>query len=397
MRAMTPWIHLVGLAAAGAPAVVVPASAAAASLPVIAIDPERDIDDEGVPARVKARGFTGAAEIKVRGRFSRTLPKKSYALELRDAGGENANAPLLGMPADDDWVLYAAYNDRTLMRNALAYEISRSIGRYAARTRFVELRMHGRTHGVYVLTEKLKLHDARVRGGKDAFLLELTSPRQAPRKGVGFRTPIKRLPIVWDDPDRDDLDARQAARIRAAVARAERAIYSGRPGAWRRHLHGPSAVDHLLLGELFKNQDGMFASAFMTAPRPGAPLRLGPIWDLDLSMGTAGRIEGGRASSGWMLSGRPWADPLYRDAIFKRTMVRRWAELRRKGLQARILRTVDAYERRLSGGPEALDSGRWPTGQRWRPQGSHRSHVLFLEGWLKRRIAWMDANIRGLR
>jgi hypothetical protein len=282
------------------------------------------------------------------------------------------------------------------MRNALGYAISRSIGRYAARTRFVELRMGGDTRGVYVLTEKLKLHDARVRGGKNAFLLEMTSPRQAAEKAPVFRTPLKRLPVAWQDPDRNDLEAREAARIRAAVSRAERSIYSGRPGAWRRYVHGPSAVDHLLLGELFKNQDGMFASVFLTAPRPAVPLRLGPVWDLDISMGTHGRIDGGRASTGWMLNGRPWADPLYRDPVFKRAVVRRWRELRRQGLRGRILRTINRYERRLAGAPARLDSRRWPTGLRWRPKGSHRSHVVFLEGWLKRRIAWMDANVQRL-
>ena len=55
-----------------------------------------------------------------------------------------AESALLGLlsgliGALGDWVLTAAYNDRTLMRNALAYETARSIGRYAARTRFVEL------------------------------------------------------------------------------------------------------------------------------------------------------------------------------------------------------------------------------------------------------------------
>src|SRR5687768_3282513 len=183
------------------------AAPAAAALPRIHVEPERGIDDEGVPARVRAPGYAGPAQIELRGQFSRTLPKKSYALELRDAEGENADAPLLGLPADDDWVLTAAYNDRTLMRNAVAYAASRAIGRYAARTRFVELWIRGRSRGVYVLMEKLKLQRARVPGGDDAFLLELTSPRQAPEKGDGFTTPVRRLPIVWEDPDREDLSA----------------------------------------------------------------------------------------------------------------------------------------------------------------------------------------------
>jgi len=387
---------LTALVVAAAAALGAAQPAAAAPLPRIVIEPERGIDDDGVPARVQAPGFSGPAEIELRGQFSRTLSKKSYALELRDADGDNRDAPLLGMPADDDWVLYAAYNDRTLMRNALAYETSRSIGRYAARTRFVELRIRGRSRGVYVLMEKLKLQKARVRGGDDAFMLELTSPRQAPEKGEGFRTPVKDLPIVWEDPDREDMPAARADEIRASVERTERAIYGGGPGGWRRHLHGPTAVDHILLTELFKNQDGMFASTFLTAPRPSAALRLGPIWDFDISMGARGRVPGGRASSGWMLASRPWAEALYRDPVFARALELRWRELRREGLRGRILRIVDRNERILRGAPVRLDLRRWPAGRPHRPQGSYGSHVRFLEGWLERRIAWIDGNIRNL-
>ncbi len=365
------------------------ALAAAAPLPVISVEPERGIDDKGVPAQVQAPGYSGPAEIELRGNFTRTLPKKPYALELRDAEGENANAPLLGLPADDDWVLYAAYNDRTLMRNALAYEVSRSIGRYAPRTRFVELRIRGRSRGVYVLTEKLKLHPRRVRG---AFLMEMTSPRQARDEDVAFHTPLLHRPFVFQDGDED-----RARAVRAAVSRAERAIVAGGAGAWRRRLHGPSAVDHLLLTELFKNQDGMHASTYVHAPRPSAPLRLGPLWDLDIAMGSPGWVEGAHRPAGWMLAGRTWARHLYRDPAFQRAMQRRWSRLRRDGLRARVLRIVDRFERRLAGAPVRLDLRLWPAGRPHRPRGGYAGHVRDLRRWLVRRIAWIDANLPRLR
>jgi hypothetical protein len=388
---MRPSLLLGVLASAGV--ALACAAPAGAALPVVSVEPERGIDDDGVPARVSAPGFEGRAEIALRGQFSRKLPKKPYKLELRDAAGEDLDASLLGMPADDDWVLYAAYNDRSLMRNALAYATSRWIGRYAARTRFVELRIRGRTRGVYVLMEKLELHPARIRGAEDAFVLEITSPRQALRKGVDFRTPVLRLPILMEDPEREDLGAPRAARIRAAVARTERAIHGGRSGAWRRHLHGSSAVDHLLLNELFKNQDGMFASAFLHAPHPSAPLRLGPIWDFDIAMGARGRVPFGRSSTGWMLGNRPWASALYGDRAFMSAMGSRWRQLRREGIRGRILRTVDRFERRLAGAPVRRDLRRWPAGRPHRPSGSYGSHVRFLEGWLKRRMSWLDRTL----
>jgi CotH kinase protein len=345
-----------------------------AALATVSVDADRRIGRSDVPAQLRAPGFSGEVEIRTRGRWSQRFAKKSYAVELRDA-----EAGLLGMPPDDDWILYAAYNDRTLIRNVLAYETARRMGRYAARTRFVTLRLNGRYHGVYVLMEKLQLHDARVRGD---YLLEMTSPRQARRKDPSFRTPRGR-PVVWADPERDDLDRRRAAQIRRRVARAERALYRG--GAWRRHLHAGAAVDYLLVQELFKNQDAMGASTFMTVA--GGRLRLGPVWDFDFSSGNSHRAPS-RFLHGWMAAERPWAERLYADRGFRRAMARRWAALRRAGLRARLLRSVDVYSRALA--PAARrDSRRWPAGGD-RPRGTHAGHVRALRRWLDRRIAWLD-------
>jgi len=367
-------------------------AAAPAPLPVVSVEAPRRIGGAKVRARMRAPEFEGRIEIGVRGRWSRRYPKRSFSLELQDADGGNRNDPLLGMPADDDWILYAAYNDRTLMRNVLAYDTSRWMGRYAARTRFVRLRLNGRYHGVYVLMEKLKLLDERVDAGKGGFLLERTSVRQSRTKDPSFRTPVTRLPVVWADPEREDLRRREAARAGRAVARAERALYRGSPGAWRRHLHGPAAVDHVLLNELFKNQDGMRTSSFMSAT-PGGPVRLGPIWDFDHSMGNS---TWGPSSvlGGWMLAQRPWAERLYADRAFGRAMARRWRELRRAGLEARLLRQVRAHERRLA--PAARrDSRRWPAAEH-RPRGRRERHVRELRSWLVRRIEWLDANLARL-
>ena len=81
--------------------------------------------------------------IHVRGETSRRFPKKQYAMELRGDGDDtDADRPLLGLPANSDWVLSdpVAY-DRSLIRNALAFELSNRIGRYAPRTRFAEVFM----------------------------------------------------------------------------------------------------------------------------------------------------------------------------------------------------------------------------------------------------------------
>jgi hypothetical protein len=72
------------------------------------------------------------------------------------------NVSLLGMPEESDWVLYAPYSDKSLLRNVLAYQIARSMGRYATRTRFCEVVLNGEYWGVYVLEEKIKRDKNRV-------------------------------------------------------------------------------------------------------------------------------------------------------------------------------------------------------------------------------------------
>jgi hypothetical protein len=74
------------------------------------------------------------------------------------------------MPKESDWILYAPYPDKTLMRDVLAYELSNQLGRWAPRTRFVEIfvsetgrKIARRDYlGVYVLMEKVKRDKHRV-------------------------------------------------------------------------------------------------------------------------------------------------------------------------------------------------------------------------------------------
>jgi len=360
--------------------------AAAAELPVLRVDAARAIPNEPkVPARLRMPGFDGRIGIEQRGQSSRRLfPKKSYAIELR------RDAPLLGMPADDDWVLYAPYNDKTLMRNVVAYETARAIGRYAARTRFVELRLDGRYRGVYVLMERLELGDDRVAGEA---LLEFTFPFQAQFKDPSFRTPVKRRPIVWEDPERGDLSRRRANAIARRVRAAERALYG--PGSWRRRIDEASAIDFALLNELFKNQDGFHGSTYMALHADGR-LRLGPVWDFDIAMGNSD-YGPSRRLRGWMLARRDWAERMYRDRAFTRRMARRWRELRRGGLRRDVLAAVDRSRAQLRGDVVA-NFRRWPVLDRriWpnpRARGSYRAEVRFLRSWLSRRIRWIDRNI----
>ena len=111
------------------------------------------------------------AQIEVRGQTSSGFPKQPYNLELNDPYHNDLEAPLLGLPAESDWVLHNPYSDKSLLNDCLAFELHERMGHYAVRRRFVELfvdQTGGRLEypqdymGVYVLLEKIKVDGNRV-------------------------------------------------------------------------------------------------------------------------------------------------------------------------------------------------------------------------------------------
>ncbi len=117
-----------------------------------------------------AAQWDGRGLVNIRGRASLRYPKRSYTLKVVDEEDEALQVSPLGLPKESDWVLYAPYPDKTLMRDVLAYELSNQIGRWAPRTRFVEVfvnesggKLKARDYvGVYVLEEKVKRDKNRV-------------------------------------------------------------------------------------------------------------------------------------------------------------------------------------------------------------------------------------------
>ena len=95
--------------------------------------------------------YNGKIAIEVRGSTSQQYPKKSYGFETQDLLGANNNVPLLGLPIENDWILYGPYPDKTLLRDVLTYDLSRKFGNYASNWRFCELVIDGEYRGVYIL------------------------------------------------------------------------------------------------------------------------------------------------------------------------------------------------------------------------------------------------------
>ena len=106
--------------------------------------------------------YNGFIGIELRGQSSKIYDKKSYGIETRDKAGNDLNVSLLGMPEENDWVLYGPYSDKTLIRNTLSFYLARQMDQYASRTEFCEVFINGEYKGLYVLMEKIKRDSNRV-------------------------------------------------------------------------------------------------------------------------------------------------------------------------------------------------------------------------------------------
>src|SRR5690606_5132543 len=75
--------------------------------------------------------------IELRGNSSQMFPQQQYGFETKDSvTGKNLDFPLLDLPADNDWVLYAPYNDVSMLRNVLTYHLWNQLNHWGPRTRF---------------------------------------------------------------------------------------------------------------------------------------------------------------------------------------------------------------------------------------------------------------------
>jgi hypothetical protein len=135
-------------------------------LPLVVIETEgrQIVDDPKITARMKiidsgpgnlnnqfqeSTDYEGFIGIEIRGKSSQMFPKKSYSLELRTSAGADTVASLLGMPDEEDWVLYAPYSDKTMLRNALTFHLGSRLGGWPPRNRFCEVWVNGDYIGVY--------------------------------------------------------------------------------------------------------------------------------------------------------------------------------------------------------------------------------------------------------
>jgi hypothetical protein len=350
---------------------------------------------------------------RIRGSSSSGMPQSSFAVTFLDEFNDDKPHAVLGLPADSDWVLYApnAY-DPVLIHNPFIHQLSRDMGRYSPRTRFVEVfvvRDAGpvrQTHynGLYVLEEKIKIGKNRVNidrlGPEDLKAPEVTGgymlkfDRLGPGENGFFANGERGMVYVEPKEQVIVLPQRTPQReyLRAFFDGFNRALHGANwrdpVTGYRAYLDVDAAIDFHVLEVLSGNVDALVLSTYFHKPRNGK-IVFGPHWDFDRALGsTDGRDSNPRQWDTGPFFGGEWWPRLLSDVDFWQQWVDRWQELRETHFAtANLNGLIDrlAAEVREAQPRQYRTWGFQPRG------GSYQSELDLMKDWLASRVGFIDS------
>ena len=349
--------------------------------------------------------LSDSATIRERGNASRNFPKKPYRIKF------DKKHQVLGSPANaKKWTLINNYGDKTLMRNQLAFELSRRFGMpYTPFCAYVDVVLNGDYKGSYQLCDQIEVRKNRVN------ITEMT-PRdnsgEALTGGYLFEVdayagdePFQAVfqssygtPVTIKSPDEDSITAQQKNYITQR--------YNAMEANWRQYLDLNTFLRHFLVGEVSGNTD-TYWSVYMYKHRANDTLYVGPCWDFDLAFDNDNRTyhvcdrsdyiyRSGGSTIGYM---RTLVDNIViNDAAAKQQLKDLWAQLRRNGFTEESMLDYIDEQAELLAHSQQLNFLRWPILNQYVHQnpaarGSYQAEVENVRSYIRNRIPWMDRKL----
>jgi hypothetical protein len=374
--------------------------------------------------------YNGKIGVEFRGHSSQMFPMKSLGLELRNDLNVSVDQSILGMPKESDWVMYAPFTDKTLMRNFLAYTISSELGHWSARCRYVELVVNGNYRGVYVFMEKIKRNSNRVAITKMAktdisgdavtggYIFSLDKDPNgwfssfSPPNGNGINFPQFSFVV----PKIEDVVPEQKEYLESYVDSFEAALagnnFQDPVNGVRKFADLSSFMDYFIINELSHNVDGYRLSSYFYKDRNSKNSRIiaGPVWDYDLAFRNADYCNGSNTDT-WAFNFNYvcandgaglvpfWWEKLMKDTAYTATLRCKWKDLRKTVLsETHIFQLIDSIQN-LVQEAQARHFEKWPIlGQYVWPNPnpiptSYAGEITALKDWITARLKWMDENL----
>ncbi len=297
----------------------------ASNLPIISIEASQSISTSASAAQMgiiqtssslnklsnSPNEFSGTVKInKIANEFD--YPKFDYEFAIQNQSGDNVDAAFLGLESGDEWLLYASYSDKTLLRNALMCEIARGMGVDIGATRFVHVFIDGGYFGIYLLMEKRNPHPNRVNitemspqdksgdaltGG---YIFKIGRQRWLP----GFASPNPPYrggnPVAYQYvyPDAGTITPQQQSYLYDKVVAFENGLMSESSEsiseATMQQFDIYSFADYFILNEFAKNVNAyrMQSRFYKDRDSQGGRIHLEPTWNFEHAAGNVNYYDG---------------------------------------------------------------------------------------------------------
>ena len=346
--------------------------------------------------------LTDTATIRERGNASRSFPKKPYRIKFANKHkvlGSKANAK--------KWTLINNYGDKTLMRNQLAFELSRRFGMpYTPFCAYVDVVLNGDYKGCYQLCDQIEVRKNRVdieemtpedNSGEaltGGYLIEADAyAGDEPEQGMFYSDYWTGVTIK--SPQDDEITPEQHEYIRAH--------YSAMEADWKSYLDLNTFLRHFLVGEVSGNTD-TYWSMYMYKHRSNDTMYVGPVWDFDLAFENDNRTYPISSLTDYIYrtcgSTTGYLKTLVDNIVVRNISAKNqlkaiWAEIRKAGFtEESFIAYIDELAQLLDQS-QRLNFMRWPVLNEYVHQnpttyGSYEGEVENVRNYINYRIEWMD-------
>jgi hypothetical protein len=352
--------------------------------------------------------YNGRISIEIRGNNSADMPKKYYRIETQDTVGASFDVSLLGMPKDNDWILYGSFMDKSLIRNELAFTIGKKQGYYEPRTRYCEVFLNGEFQGIYVLMEKIK------RGKNRINITKLN-----PQDNTGFAVTggyIVNMINVIEYPKPDVITTEQRNYFNGFIddyfSVLDEPEFSDPVLGYKKYIDENTLLDYIIANELFKNCDSYTGSTYYYKEKDDIDgrLKFGPLWDNDLAFGNAPNSwQQAARTDGWqfVVSNTLGITRILRDTIFANRFKNKWNILRTSGYLSTgsLMNLIDSLANNITD-DRVLNFQVWPIINKdlhynWSMDkvcysSTYDGAIAKLKSWITQRAQWIDDNINDI-
>ena len=341
-----------------------------------------------------------SATIRERGNYSRSFPKKPYRIKFA------SKHQVLGSPAKaKKWTLINNYGDKTLMRNQLAFELSRQLGMpYTPFCAYVDVVLNGDYKGCYQLCDQIEVKKNRVD------ITEMTTADNSGEELTGGYLieadayAYDEMSMFWSDkgtgvtiksPKEDSITWEQAEYIRQQYNKME--------NNWKANLDLNTFLRHFLVGELSGNTD-TYWSMYIYKQRSNDTLYVGPVWDFDLAFENDNRTYPINSLRDYIYRTKGSTTGYLKTLVdkivvynygAKQQLEELWAATRRAGLTEAYMMAYIDEQVQLLDASQHLNFLRWPIMNEYIHQnpviwGSYEAEVDNVKSYLSERFDWMD-------